>query len=361
MKNIVIFIVFSVIIMSFGRIEKEILDDVEVSTAVGYDYIGKHKIEATAVMPVIKPDKSIENMTLSSTGNISKETLNKINHKSFYPIVNGKLDVAIYSKKLAKQGLHDYIDTIHRDPSVGTRIILTIVDGNAKELLTDQYAPVDTGIYLSKLLENNMKKGLLPTSNLHTFLTAYYTKGIDPFLPLIKKDGKEIKISGIALFKDSHYVKSIPFENLFVFKALNEDLKLGGRKVTIKSHGKTEYVSVLGINTKKKITVHHQKSNPEIHIHLKVTGYIREFTGQVLNQQIIEKTAKELESKIDSQATSMIKDFQKSNIDPIGLGMEVRSRTRGWDYKKWKKQYPNLKVTVSSETNISEIGVVDGR
>ena len=93
---------------------------------------------------------------------------------------------------------------------------------------------------------------------------------------------------------------------------------------------------------------------------MKVTGYIREFTGQVLNKQIIDKTKKELESVIDKQATSMIKDFQTSNIDPIGLGVEVRSHTRGWDYNKWKKQYPNIKVTVSTETNISEIGVVDG-
>ena len=66
-----------VIVGYFGRVDKEILDEIEVVTAVGYDYKGKNKIESTTVMPVYHPDKSLTNKTLSATGNLSKEALNK--------------------------------------------------------------------------------------------------------------------------------------------------------------------------------------------------------------------------------------------------------------------------------------------
>ncbi|WP_419180568.1 Ger(x)C family spore germination C-terminal domain-containing protein [Bacillus salipaludis] len=42
----------------------------------------------------------------------------------------------------------------------------------------------------------------------------------------------------------------------------------------------------------------------------------------------------------------LIQSFQKLKIDPIGLGDEVRSRTRNLNDRKWLTQYPSAKINV---------------
>lgn len=360
MKKILIFLLISISVAYFGRVDKEILDELEVATAIGYDFKGKQKIEVTAVMPRINPDKSIVNKTISTIASVSKEALRELNQKSHKPIVSGKLEVAVYNKKIAKIGIQDYIDTFHRDPSVGSRLQLVIVDGNAKKMLKKSFGEFETGGYIQRLLLHNMEQGILPTSNLHTFLTEYYAKGMDPVLPLIELQGDNIKIKGLALFKGTKMVKELSQEKLFVFKALQQKLKLAGLKIKTKEDNKTEYFSIQGISSKKEFQIKNIHSNPEIFIHLKVKGFIREYTGNEVTNKTMKKAEELMKKKIRKQSLSMIKSFQKANIDPLGLGEQARSRTRNWDEKMWEQQYKNCKIHVKVDVLISEIGVVDG-
>lgn len=359
-KKIIMTLLVFIVVSYFGRIEKEIIDELEVSTAVGFDSKGKNKIEATAVMPRIMPDKTISNKTISTVGNLSKEALSNVNHKSHKPVVNGKLEVALYSKEVAELGIQDFIDTFHRDPSVGSRLLLTVVDGEVKEMLQKKFEEYDTGSYIQRQLNHNMNLGLIPTSNLHLFLSAYYTKGMDPVLPLINLKGEEINIKGLALFKGTKMVDSIPYRNMFVFKSLYENIKMAGYKLKTKEKGETEYFSIQGISTRKEFDVRNIHTAPEITLHLKIKGYIREYTGEGVTAKTVEKAEKLMEDKIDKEAEMLIKKFQRKSIDPLAFGEQARSRTRHWDEKKWDHQYKNMKVNVKVDVMISEIGVVDG-
>lgn len=360
MKKIVITVIVMALVGYFGRIDKEILDELDIVTAVGYDYKGKNKIEATAVMPVVNPDKSISNKTISAIGNLSKETLYFLNQKSPKPVVNGKIEVALYSKQLAEAGLQNYIDYIHRDPSIGTRLLLAVVDGNVKKLLGESFKEYDTGTYIQRQINQNIKNGFVPTTNLHLFLSSYYTKGMDPVLPIIELKEKKIIIKGLALFKGTQMVASIPYRNMFVFKALHENVENAGYKLRTKEKGKTEYLSIQGIQTKKVFQVRNIDTSPEITLHLKIKGYIREYTGDKVTSKTVVKAERLMKDKVHKETVSMIKDFQRSNIDPLAFGEQARSRTRHWDKKKWDKQYKNMKVNVKVDVAIVEIGVVDG-
>lgn len=359
-KKIILSLLVCIVVSYFGRIEKEIIDELEVATAVGFDSKGKKKIEATAVIPLIKPDKTISNKTISSIGNLSKEALSNVNHKSYKPVVNGKLEVVLYSKKVAELGIQDYIDTFHRDPSVGSRLLLTVVDGEVKEMLQKKFEEFDTGSYIQRQLNHNMERGLIPTSNLHLFLSSYYTKGIDPVLPLLELEGDKINIKGLALFKGTKMVDSIPYRNMFVFKSLYENIKMAGYKLKTKEKGKTEYFSIQGISSRKEFNVRHIHTAPEVTLHLKIKGYIREYTGEGVSAKTAEKAEKLMENKVNEEAEMLIKKFQRKNIDPLAFGEQARSRTRYWDEKKWVQQYKNMKVDVKVDVMISEIGVVDG-
>jgi spore germination protein len=359
-KKVFFFLIISIIVAYFGRVEKEILDELEIATSAGFDYKGDQKIEATAVFPRINPDKSITNETISTTANLSKEALREINQESYKPVENGKLEVAVYNEKLARHGIEDFLDTFHRDPSIGTRLILAVVDGSSKEILEKSFGEIDTGTYLQKLLEHNMTHGVIPTSNFHLFLTAFYARGMDPILPLLELKGDNINIKGLALFKGAKMVMELQQEKLFTFKSLYEELRLAGVKVKTKENNETEYFSIQGINSKKKFKIRNVYTNPEINIHLNVTGSIREYSGESVDSATIKKAEKLLKKKISKESAEMIKRFQREEIDPLGLGEQVRSRTRHWDKKKWEEQYKKAKINVKVEVLITEIGVVDG-
>ncbi|MBS4212857.1 Ger(x)C family spore germination protein [Neobacillus rhizophilus] len=340
----------------FGRVPKLILDDINMESAVGYDYVNKYIIKATSVLPIYKPDKSVGNETFTASDELSKETLKKINMASSRQMVNGKLEVALYSKELAKQGIGDLIDTLQRDPSISERLFLAVTDEEAERILSKRYGDRDTGIYLSMLIEQNMDVGLVPTYNLHQFLNTYYSKLSDPFLPLIGQKGKDIHIKGIALFKGDRYVKSLRQDHQFIFKALLQKVKQGTYKLRLRKH---HFIAIENIHTKHNFHVENKKNKPEITIQLKVNGIIRETRGKKTNKKAVEHIKKLMEKQLETQGTEMIRSFQKLHIDPLGLGTQVRSRVRNFQDQKWLNQYPHIKVNLKAHVDILEKGVVD--
>ncbi|WP_406580248.1 Ger(x)C family spore germination protein [Bacillus salipaludis] len=359
MKNkikiaVVISIIFSAYM--FGRVKKQILDDLNMASSVGYDYIDKHTIKATTARPIFKPDKSIGNKIFTASDELSTQTFSKLSLQSSRQVVNGKLEVALYSKEVAKHGIGDIVDSLQRDPSISERLFIAVAEEEASEILKKMYGDRDTGAYLSMLIEQNMEAGLLPTTNLHQFLNAYNSDLKDPFLPLIEQKGEKIHLKGIALFKDDHYVKSLRNDQQFIFQALLEKIRLGTYKLRLKNK---EYAAIENIKTKNSYRVDNLKKMPEITIQVKVRGIIKEYTGKKTNKKEIDQIKKQMENQLEKQAAAMIRSFQKLKIDPLGFGDQVRSRTRNFNHQKWLNQYPDVKIRVNVNVKILEKGVVD--
>ena len=345
------------LVFIFGRVPKEVLDDIQLAKGVGYDSSStRNQMQVSGVYAVYNPDKTITNKVLTTTSSLSKESLEKQNEQSDEPIANGKLEVALFGHDLSKKGISTIIDTFHRDANVSSRLLLAIVDGKVKNVLEKKYGNKDTGSFLANLLEHNMAHGLLPQNNLHLFLSSYFSKLKDPVLPLIKLEEKHIKIAGVALLKKDRYVKKIPQDDMFIFKALRETVKLGHVKVKI---NKAVDVSVQSINTQRKF---HMTStpNPQITLHLKIKGTVREFQGKKISKDIIQVAEKAMKHSLEKQGDIIIKECQELHIDPIGIGDEARSRIRHFNVKNWAEQYPQLKIKVKVDPDITEFGVVDG-
>jgi len=73
----------------------------------------------------------------------------------------------------------------------------------------------------------------------------------------------------------------------------------------------------------------------------------------------IEEFQKAFEEDLERNSSELITSFQKENVDPVGFGYEAKSRKRGFDLKKWKEQYPNVKIKVTSEVRIIGTGITE--
>ncbi|GLB60177.1 Ger(x)C family spore germination protein [Cytobacillus sp. NCCP-133] len=357
LKRMMQILLLSVLLTGCMNIDQRILDDVQLVTGAAYRYVDDDIIELTTVFPNYQPDGSVKNETLTTTAILNKENRDKQSLQSEKPMVSGKLEVALYERETAEKGIVDLLDTLARDPSIGANIYLAILDGNPKVVLSKQYGNMDNGIFLSNLIEQNVETGLIHKTNLHIFKYKLYAEGIDPMLPIIEQKEGKLNIKAIGLFEDDKLVDQIEQEKFFFLTLL---LVHKGQKDTYAFKTKEEKkVSIVNIKSVRKYDIPEPMTNAEIKINMDVKAIIREYSDGTLNKQKIKKIENELKDEIEKNSEEIIQQFQEKGIDPLGIGEEVRTRTRKWDQKKWKQLYPDIKITVRAKVKIMETGVIE--
>lgn len=100
---------------------------------------------------------------------------------------------------------------------------------------------------------------------------------------------------------------------------------------------------------------------PQFDVKMKILGELHEYPHwlnleEASNIALIEKT---LKKQLQGEAKTIIKKFQRLKVDPLGFGDQVRRREKGWDYKEFQKQYPDIKINVTTEVEVVESGVIE--
>ena len=344
-----------VITIVYGRISEEVIDEINMVAAIGFDRAEGQKIKGTAVIPVFKADKSIENASFTGESVLAKEIINVLQKKSADPLVTGAVRVVLYEDELANNGILRYIDALQRDASIGSTINLAIIEGKTNEVLEKSLGNRGTGEYLSIMLQHNIEKRDVPKSDLHTFLYRHYMEGMDPYLPILKLLTNKMEITGLGLFQHGKMVSIIDEPDLFFFKAMVQNYGEGAYTMRLKDTD--EYASIRRIKSKRKIKVEEANGDTKVNISIKFHGILSEFSGKKTTPEVIQKITSEFESIIKNKSEQMLKDFQEKNIDPVGIGYMARHSIRGLDFEKWKLDYPNIKIEVHADVKILETGI----
>lgn len=337
---------------------KQIIDDIFLVMAVGYDYVDENRFTGTVVAPFYKPDKTIENLAFSNTSSLVYQNRGKLNSESSKPLINGKLQVALFNRELAeKKGVFRYIDNLQRDPNVGSRVQLAIFDGSTEKFLHKLKTDEPIGIYLSNLNDENTEFGNLPLINLHTFEFAFYVNGMDPILPLIEERNNRAKIKGVALFKNDKMLSYIPLQELFYLRSMLENFKKGVFFIKL-DNGEKAFLTNIS-SSRKFVVISNKNGFPQkVTINIKVKGIIREYSGRYIPDHFINNIERQIEKNIEKKTKKMLKDFQEMEIDPIGIGYHVRHQTRNYNGESWKDVYPNVDIKVKADMSILERGVI---
>lgn len=358
MKRLYVFCVLNLLILS-GCVKKEILDDIGIEMARAYDWVNEETIEGTSLVYNVQPDKSVENTTFTAEATTSRDLFNKLQKQSPDPLSEGSIEMFLFSKELATNGISDYLDAPQRNASIGERLYLAVVDGKAKEALTGDFGKRGNAIYLSTLIEHNVESEDVPRTNLQLFFHDHYQLGKTPFLPQIKKlNDQVLAINGLSLFKGKgmRVVDTIELDKMFFFKLLVDKFSEGAHKIKM---SEDEGV-IRSINSKNKMKI--TKRSPfEITITIKITGVLKEFTGQKLTPTELKNMEKILSDSVKKECEALIKRFQEKKIDPVGLGFFIKTKTKGFDLTNWEdgSQYQSLKVNVKTNVDIVESGVIE--
>lgn len=337
-----------------GCVQTNVIDDVNIATGIGIDKSG-NQLLGSIMIPVFKPEKSFGNFTFSAKGNLMRDLIAEMQKKASQPIVSGSLDIAFFGENVAREGINQILDVFLRDPSIGSRIHLAVVDGKAIDIFQGRYGDRGNAAYLTQLIKHNMEEENLPLTNLHLFLAALYQKGKDAYLPLLKKRQENlVSITGIALFKGDKVVAILSENKMFYFKLLVDKHTTG----SIKVKDKEEQSTIQSITSKNKITL--TSRNPyEFAVHMQIKGLLTEHREGILKKGEVHKIEKHLEKQVVVECKKMIEGFQKKEIDPVGFGHIAKTRTRNFDFNKWNKDYKSARFKVTADVNIIEVGVVE--
>jgi spore germination protein len=340
-----------------GCVKQQYLERVTLFVACAFDEAPDKQIELTIAAPKYHADKPgfVSNMLYSELGHTSKHNVKLMDMHLNRPINSGKLSVILFGKELAAKGLANELDVALRDAQSSRKMFLAVVDGNAKEMLQANFSPnEEKGLYLTNLIDTNVRTGLVPRRNLHEFEYSYLGQGMDPFLPLLTLQKDHIVISGLALFKGDKYVLSLNEKQMGIVKLLLENTKYGVYEVNI---GDQSYIAMENTGSNVHYRINNDKISPSISIDLMINGTILDARGVHLPKQEQQSIKKRFEDDIATMGTQLIKRFKKEGIDPLGLGDFVRSKTRNWNEEEWKKQYPTLNVNLSVKVNLMEMGI----
>ncbi|MGG3799628.1 Ger(x)C family spore germination protein [Metabacillus fastidiosus] len=351
------FISISYCILLSSCIPPETVDEVQIVESMGYDLTEGDKFQTTVAVAIFKPTEGgseFKSETIDFNGTSRFGSLIDIERSSSKPIARGKMLASLFGEDLAKKGIERVLEK--RDPTIGKRMDLCVIEGNVKELLEGDY-PLDQTVsrYIKELL-NQREKRNLPNTNLHKFMYSYYSKTQDPIMPLLKKHQDKIEVSGLALFNGDKYVDKLYPDKLLIFKMLYENVKMGDYEASLENN---QHVVLETIKSKVDYRITNSMTNPVIKIKVQMSAFINETVSSVEyhTKSDIEKLERLLEKDLTEKGQQMIKQFKEQEIDPLGIADRARSQTRGWKSDKWEELYPNAPVQINFTLDIIESGI----
>lgn len=341
--------------------QPRVVDEVNMSQAIGYDIFMNDIVEGMFVIPIFQQDKIGKYQILTGTSTTTSDVQAVVSKKADKPVLLGQTRIVLFSEKIVHEiGVTELTDYLYREPQLGNRVMLAVVEGKVKDVINTKppNTNVNVGIFLSDLINQQNETGNGPDTNLHLFLGNALEDGGDSYLPLIKIINNEVAVSGVALFHENKIVSKVRTRDMFVFKTLVQSHRRGIYKFKLKDKKKSDIV-VESIRSGSSYEVSDSERNPSITIKLKIKGQIKESmrSENLTNRKMIKKIEQDMEDDLTRQANRLINDFQKKNIDPIGLKEKYHAKNKKMTYEQWKKIYPMMDIKVETKVDIIQTGV----
>ncbi|MGN7470960.1 Ger(x)C family spore germination protein [Brevibacillus sp. SAFN-007a] len=366
----------SLVLVVSGCSDLQIFDETGMATIVGYDLMKDGKIRASIVMPSINPEAERKIQLISAVGETSKGIRDKANLQSDKRLLGGQIRVALYNEDFAKKGLGSIIDTLYRDPSLSSRLFPCVLEGNAYDTLTYPYPEEgNIGIYLYRMIEQNVHGEKIPSATMHEFFRAYYDTGIDPIMPYIARKGDELQIKGVALFQGDRFVGWITPREAFLIKLVHGKFRVGSYETSVPVHifGETDkerghdtdtvHLAFDTISSSARVQLE-QVSPPVFDVRIRLQARILELSRPLkLEEASLMKTMeKALEQKIQQELEQVVQKLQGLNVDPVGFGIIYRAQRRGLERfspSDWRKMFREATFRFHVKATIIRNGVMD--
>lgn len=346
-----------------GCADGKVLEKVGFMRTIAYDVAGEDhpdKLKVTVSIPLSNQKQTLIHSTIAKT---TEEAMLVFNRQNNRQIVKGQLRQILFGERLAQQGLGKHVGLILRDPSVGSRVHVLVVEGDTEEMLRRSYSKqATTGEYIDNLIRTEVRAQDIPDTNIYRFVRDYFDEGIEPVATIIRGGEEHLIIEGIALFKGDRMVGRVKPEDKMLLGMLRDNVHTGSVFLDL---SKSEKSGMTHLSSRRKVQIESsgapQDGKPfKATIRLSVKGSLLEYVGErsMRSDRVQEELEKKMAGVVQKRCQALVREMQKLGTDSIGIGQYAR-RTMNyseWSRLDWNETFAKADIRVKVDVKIKDYG-----
>lgn len=321
------------------------LEDLNIVYGVAFDLQTEHNFKATYHIPFYQ-EQEIENLVVSVTGNSSKETQGLAELQLSGKIGDDKVKLIMIDKKLASKGTNAVLKPFLKDRRVPAMIKVAVAESSAESFLQSKNKHLDPSTTIVKMITQNEHENALPVTDLQHFFFNWRNAGEDPYLPLMTMKEENPLISGLALFKDDKYVKSLKrYKDILLFAMISRSVSNAKYEYKWEDQSLTARIKENQVRFKWDPGL----NIPRMDLEMRVKAIIAEppDSFNIPTHSELQSMESSLEKNIEEGLEVLLHEFQKLEIDPVGIGSIARSKQRDWQAEIWTNIYPIVDFSIN--------------
>ncbi|RCW48361.1 Ger(x)C family spore germination protein [Paenibacillus prosopidis] len=335
-----------------GCAKLQIIDEIKIVQSLGYDMEGQ-AIKGFASYPLYKTTHRGSPLLLMKGQSATVQGITaSFTAQSQFPIALGQTRTLVLSEDFAKHRISELIHSLLRDPVMGSNTTVVLTNQTSNKILT--HSLKQPPYYFSNLIEQNMKEGNTPTTNLNILLNQYFGEGQDIFLPIVNIDPDGLlHMDGAGIFKREKFTLQINRQEAFFLKLLKDKNLTGQLELAT---GKNEHILMNLLNGKRNISLTNEKAVVSFVLHVQVKEYPA--TVNLLDNKEMSDLKSRVEDELQRKIVAVIEKFQSRNVDPAGFGELYRGKLKEWNEEDfYRDTYPKLNFIIHTEVIFSQSGV----
>ncbi|WP_028986804.1 Ger(x)C family spore germination protein [Thermicanus aegyptius] len=206
--------------------------------------------------------------------------------------------------------------------------------------------------------ESGSNSPYIITTHLFDLSRRLFERGLDPVLPIIRKNkNKGAIINQVVLLDKKKAVTELTPEETEILNLLMYQKRQTG--FIVEKGNKKFFLNIGPNHAKIKRWAGDKNGTQTATIQVQLEGELNEMKAKSTQKDlpVYESMATQtLKKKVER----LIKKIQKNNVDPLGLGLLYRSHhlgEQGWE--KWKSSYPRMKIDVDVKVKIFSTGGIN--
>lgn len=361
-----------VFLLMTGCWDQDLLKDARLLYGGGFDIAPNGKILATFVirdMP-ISEQQSPKNEVIYAVGNTPRESREKADEQISRKLRAYRNRIILIGEELAKQDIHQLLDIFYRDPKSALNARVGVAHGKATDILSlKKVGNVLIAEEIDGLIKSKEETTTVPKVTIETIYPVMMDPGEDFVLPYIRKKGKRVDVSSIAMFHKYQFTGTLSSDESTMY------LLLKGNKEKVASFTKKISTENGQKNAYNFLTFNIEKSKPKMKVLIQPNDQIMVSLDLKLKVSVIEypkdllrdkKTVARLNQLLSKEMTDLanktLKKMQKAHCDGLGIGRQLMAfHPDIWKKQKedWGSNYQNVHFVPMVQVEITKKGILD--
>lgn len=322
------------------------------------------RVLVTVLFPELTGGNPKKFLTIGSTGKTVGETRVDRANRSFRSISVNETRSLLFSEDFARRGLKESLDIVYRNPFLSYHVEMAVVEGYAADILkvNNKSAPA-TGENINNLLEIIPDQNFVPMVSLFDFRDDELDYGRNPVLPILSRDGDNVEISGLAIFKKDKMVGKVD-KNGMRFLTMLRGYNARG-VITFPQPGGVgdeKYITLQGTNTRKvNVDIIDGRAYINIDIFI-ITDAIEVENGFILhgNMEKLAASQKAAEEYIVANCLEIVSKLQNQyRVDALNTGAFARAKYgKKILHLDWDSLFAEAEINVNAHVKIRNYGAI---